>query len=441
MRPSISVAVGSLSWVVLAVAVLTQAQAQGANEETGGAPSWRQWGGPNRDFTVETAGLAEQWPAEGPPVLFSRSLGNGHSTILVDEGLLYTMYRVGDPGKAGPWVSEETVVALDAETGATAWEFAYPSKVQDFGRGAGPHSTPLIAGDRLFAIGTNKQLHALDKKSGELLWSRDFVADLGAPPLDVRPIIKSGYASSPLAIGDLLICYVGGPGQSVVAFRQSDGEVVWSSGHFLIGGGSPRLVEVDGEQQLVIFAGSLVAGLDPQNGEVLWVRAHDAGNDFNFSPPLWSSDDQILFLSSAYRAGSRALQLSRENGLTSARELWFDNRVKFQFLNGVRVGEYVYGTTGQSGTAFLTAVHVPTGESAWRERSFGQSTLVHADDKLIVLTEDGELALTRATPESLTVLARHQLFDTTSWSAPTLVGTVLYARDREKLVALELGAP
>lgn len=401
--------------------------------------AWTQWGGPGRNFVVETTGLAETWPEKGPKQLWSRPLGSGHSTILADDGRLYTMYREGDVSGRGPWVAEETVVALDAASGKTLWEYRYPSTFQDFSRGAGPHSTPLIAGDRLFTIGTNKHLHAFDKKTGELLWSHDLVAELGAPPLSVRPIVKSGYACSPIAWKDTVLCFVGGPGQSVVAFRQNDGSIAWKSGHFPISGASPLAIEVDGEDQMVFFAGGLAAGLDPDTGEILWAQSHDAGNDFNFSLPLWG-DDQVLFMSSAYREGSRAIHLERRGDLTEVEQLWFSNRIKFQFLNAVRAGDRVYGTHGEMRTAFLVAVDVHSGRIVWRERGFGQSSLLWADGKLVVLTEDGELALVRPTETGATVLARAQIFDTTSWSAPTLVGTTLYARDRARIVALDLGS-
>ncbi|MDX1383673.1 MAG: PQQ-binding-like beta-propeller repeat protein [Thermoanaerobaculia bacterium] len=429
-RRSVGAAWG-LAWIVASVSAPAQEVPPGA---------WTQWGGPDRNFVVDSPPLAEGWPEEGPPRIWSRPLGNGHSAILADDGRLFTMYRIGDPrSREGPWDEEEVVVAIDAASGETLWEHRYPSPIQDFGRGAGPHSTPLVAGDRLFTIGSNKRMHAFDKVTGEVAWSRDLVAEMGAPPLSVRPIVKSGYASSPIAWGDTVVCFVGGPGQSVVAFRQSDGEVVWRSGHFLISGGSPLLIDVDGEQQMVFFAGSLVAGLDPRDGAVLWAHAHDAGNDFNFSLPLWG-EDGILFVSSAYRAGSRGIRLRRQDRITTTEELWFTSRAKFQFLNAVRIGDWVYGTHGESRTAFLVAVDVRTGEVAWRHRGFPQSSLLYADGKLIVLTEDGELALARVSPAGVEVLASTELFATRSWTVPTLVGTTLFARDRERIVALDLGA-
>ncbi|MGH9319112.1 MAG: hypothetical protein ACRD3V_04400, partial [Vicinamibacteria bacterium] len=107
--------------------------------------AWPQWGGPDRNFIVDATGLAEKWPEAGPPVIWSRPLGTGHSAIVADRGRLFTMYRVGNGrAKEGPWNAEELVIALDAATGKTIWVYKYPSKIEDFSFGAGPHSTPLV---------------------------------------------------------------------------------------------------------------------------------------------------------------------------------------------------------------------------------------------------------------------------------------------------------
>jgi outer membrane protein assembly factor BamB len=409
-----------------------------------GTPSatlaWRQWGGPNRNFIVEAAGLADAWPDTGPRVIWSRPLGTGHSAIVADEGRLFTMYRVGNArARQGPWDAEESVIALDAATGKTIWEHEYPSGLADFSFGAGPHSTPLIVGDRLFTIGTFKQLYAFDKRTGKVLWSHDLIKEFKAPTLLIRPVVKTGYGCSPIAFRDTIICSVGGPGQSVMAFRQSDGTVVWRSGDFLTSEAPPIQIEVAGRQQLVVFGGGTVNGLDPATGHVLWSHPHDPGNDLNCSTPLWGPDN-ILIVSSAYKAGSRAIRLRQEGDATLVEELWFTNRVRFMFLSAVRVGDYVYGTTGDFGPAFLTALDVKTGQAKWQHRGFGRASIIYADHKAIIMDEDGDLAIAKLAPEGVTILSQAKVFDTTSWTMPTLVGTTLYARDREKMVALDLGA-
>ena len=224
-----------------------------------------------------------------------------------------------------------------------------------------------------------------------------------------------------------------------MAFRQSDGAVVWKSGHFLTSGAAPILIDFEGTPQMVFLAGGTVTALNPDNGEILWSHPHDPGNDLNCATPIWGSDN-VLFVSSAYRAGSRAIQLKRQGTATVPEELWFTNRVRFMFLNPVRLGDFIYDTTGDFGPSFLTALDIKTGQSAWQHRGFSRASLLQAGDKTIIMDEDGDLALARLTPAGVTILSRAKIFDTTAWTAPTLVGTTLYARDREKIVALDLGA-
>jgi hypothetical protein len=78
--------------------------------------AWRQLGGPHRNFRVDSAAVATAWGAGGPTRLWSRSLGEGYSSILADGDLLVTMYRKDD---------DEVIIALDAATGATRWQYAY----------------------------------------------------------------------------------------------------------------------------------------------------------------------------------------------------------------------------------------------------------------------------------------------------------------------------
>ncbi len=410
--------------------------------DDGAASGWRQWGGPHRNFILDVTGLADRWPADGPREIWSRPLGVGHSAILLDEGRLFTMYRRGNGRtRAGPWDSEETVIAMDGATGETIWEHEYPSPQADtnFDFGPGPHSTPLLVGNRLFTIGTGKQLYALDTRSGDVIWSHDLVEEFEAPPLLIRAKVKAGYGYSPIAYRDTIIVAVGGPGQSLMAFRQDDGSVVWKRGDYLTSESPPILITVDGQEQLVFFASQAIYGLDPTSGRVLWSHVHDPGNDLNLSTPLWG-DDNILFFSSAYIAGSRAIHLRHDGNQTEVEELWFNPKLQFMFLNGIRLGDHIYGTSGNFGPAFMTAIDVRTGEATWQERGFGRSSLLYADDKVIVLDEDGDLTLARLTPEGMTILSESRLFETTAWTVPTLVGTTLYARDREKIVALDLGA-
>jgi outer membrane protein assembly factor BamB len=421
---------------IMAIATLVPMAARQDTYSTAG--EWRQWGGPSRNFVSSAHGLADRWPDAGPPELWRRPLGPGHSAIVVDRGVLYTMYRPGQEGR-GPWEAREAAIALDAATGRTLWEHTYPSEPANFRHGAGPHATPLVVDDLVFTAGTNKQIHALEKKTGRVAWQRDLVKDFGAPPTLVRPAVKAGYASSPLAYRDTIILQAGGPGQSVIALRQRDGALVWKSGDFLAAEAAPLLIDVDGQIQVVVVGGQSVNGLDPDTGRLLWSHPHDTDGDMNNSTPTWGPDN-LLTVSSGYNQGTRALRLRRSDDATRVEEAWFTARLKLMFVNAVRLGDHLYGTHGDFGPAFLTALDVRTGDVAWQQRGFGRSNLLHADGKAIILDEDGHLVLARLSPAGAEVLGRTQIFATTSWTVPTLVGTTLYARDRATIVALNLGS-
>jgi outer membrane protein assembly factor BamB len=405
-------------------------------------PDWLGWGGPRGDFTCDTKGLANTWPADGPQRLWSRPLGEGHSSIIGEGGRLYTLYRPST-GVRNNWKAEEVVIALDAASGKTIWEYRYPASLEtmNFSRGAGPHATPLIVGQRLFAAATDKQLFALDKQTGKLLWSHHFVKDYDAPPNQMRYAVKPGYAPSPIAYKDLVIALVGGPGQGIMAFRQEDGRVAWRSGDFSdIAPASPLLITLDGQEQLVITSSDGVHGYDPNTGKRLWEHLFPTRARVNITTPVWWPEKRLLFLSAAYDGGSRVVQLASTEGRTEAKELWFSNKMRVHFGNVLRIGDYFYGSSGDFGPSFLTAIHAHTGQIAWQDRSFAKVSFLAADGKVILLDEDGHLGLVTLSAEGLKVLARAPVATATSWTVPTLMGTTLYVRDRVNLMALDLGA-
>jgi outer membrane protein assembly factor BamB len=119
-------------------------------------------------------------------------------------------------------------------------------------------------------------------------------------------------------------------------------------------------------------------------------------------------------------------------------ELWFNNRMRIHHSTAIRIGEYVYGSSGDFGPAFFAGINVKTGEIAFQDRSFPKTNFVYADGKLIIVDEDGQLALATVSPAGLKVLSRFSLLRHLAWTVPTLVGTRLYVRDREMIAALDL---
>ena len=403
----------------------------------GGEP-WLTWGGPRKDFTVSTTGLATSWPSEGPPRIWSRTLGDGYSGIAEENGILYTAYRRG---------GNDVVVALDAASGRTIWESAssapftnaYPDLV-----GPGPYAMPQIIGDRVVVASGIGHVRSLDKRSGKTVWSHDLYTEYGATKLIF------GYSNHALPYKDTLIVLAGGGGlwtrltglgaSGVLAFKQRDGAVAWQGLTFENAHSSPLLITVDGQPQVVALLAQEVIGFNPDDGLLLWRHPHPTGNGLAISTPLWGPDN-VLFVSSAYSGGSRGLQLRQANGQTEVRELWHNPRVQSHFGAIIRMGDHVIVSSGHSGPAFMTAVNIKTGQIAWQQRGLAKAQMLHADGKLVMLDEDGTLVLATATPQRFEVLAQTSLLKKVAWTPPTLVGTRLYVRDRATIMALELGAP
>ncbi len=417
MMHATSISRGFVHSLLLLVAIATAAPARAADR--------RQFGGPRRDVKSDATGRATPWPESGPKQLWSRDLGDGYSTILVEGDTLYTMYRKDN---------DEFAVALSAADGKTIWEHKHeaPFTEEQAQFGPGPHATPLIVGDRIYTVGTRAVLHCLDKKTGQPLWSHDLVKEFSGNDMG------RGYSSSPMAYKNTLIVQVGGAGNSVMAFDLESGSVVWKRNDWENSHASPLLINVDGQDQLVVFSVEQIVGMNPDNGEVLWTHEHKTQWGANISTPVCGPDN-VIFFSAAYGMGSRAIKLAQKDGKTTVEELWYRRRLKVHHGNVVRVGDFVYLSSGDFGPAFLMAVDIKDGVPAWQERQFSKATLVYADGKLVVLDEDGNLALVEASPKGFKLHGKVQLLEKTAWTTPTLAGKTLYIRDRKKIMALDLG--
>ncbi len=387
---------------------------------------WTQWGGPNQDFKSSTKGLASNWPEEGPKKIWNRPLGEGYSAIVVDDDRLYTMYREGE---------QEIVVALNPSSGETVWETKYDCKpaeghVHEFGDG--PRSTPLVLGDKLYTIGVSGLMHCLTKSDGKVVWVHDLWEEFKGNKLN------HGYSSSPMAYKDTIITLVGGEDASIVAFDKSDGKVVWKKHSFKNSYSTPKLIKVDGQDQIVTFMANEIIGVDPKDGDLKWRYAHENQWGQNICLPNWDAKSGMLFFSNT-DAGARGLKLTRKGDKTEFEEVWSSKKIQFYHVTSVAIGDYVYGSTGARDPSFFAAVNIKDGKVAWRERGFAKATTVLADGKLIILDEDGQLGLASATPEKFTVHSKVPLLDKVSWTVPTVVGKKMYVRDKKNIMALDLG--
>jgi len=329
---------------------------------------------------------------------------------------------------------KESVICLDARTGDTVWQRQYesPPYENQTGYGVGPRSTPLLSGDLLFTVGITGEMLALEKSDGTVRWRWNLLGDDFAGTR-----LSHGYSSSPVAFENLVIVLVGGEDGAIVALDQESGRIVWKTQTFRNSYSSPTVVEIAGKEQVLVFMANELIGLDPANGELLWRYAHGNQWQTNISLPL-VADGNLIFLSSP-QIGARGLRLEQVNGRFQVEELWSTRRIQFYHASAVLQGDWVFGSSGVTTPAFMAAINIRTGEIGWRKRGFAKANTVEADGQLVILDEDGVLYLATATPEDLVVRAQAQLLQGVAWTAPTVVGNTLYARDRSRILAVNLG--
>jgi outer membrane protein assembly factor BamB len=380
------------------------------------AALWPQWRGPNRDGISKETGLLKQWPAEGPPLVWKATgAGRGYSSFSIADGKLYTMGLRGN---------REFVIAFDIATGKEAWATAHGSAFRN-DRGDGPRGTPTIDGDRVYALGGNGDLSALDAKTGKIVWSKNVLKEFGGAN------ITWGISESPLVLGNKVLVNPGGPGASIVALNKADGSVIWKSQSDRAGYSSGIPVEINGATQVVFFTSERAVGLDAKDGRLLWDYSRPANNVANVATPIVRANR--VFISSDYGTGGGVVEIKPDN---KAQEIWFTKDMRNHHSSSVLIGDYLYGFS----SAILTAIKFDTGEIAWRDRSVGKGSLVYADGNLYCFSENGVVGLVEATPSGYKEKGRFRIPQDSlpTWTHPVVAGGRLYLRDQDTIYAFDV---
>ena len=380
------------------------------------AASWPQWRGPNRDGISKETGLLKQWPAEGPPLVWKAAgAGQGYSSFSVANGRLFTMGLRGD---------REFVVAFDVANGKEAWATPHGGAFRN-DRGDGPRGTPTVDGNRVYALGGSGDLSALDTATGKIVWTKNILREFGGRN------ITWGISESPLIVGDKLLVNPGGPGASIVALNKSDGSVIWKSQSDRAGYSSAIPVQVNGGTQVVFFTHQRAVGLDLKDGRLLWEYARPANNVANAATPI--ARGNRVFISSDYGTGGGVVEIKPDG---QAQEVWFTKDMRNHHSSAVLVGDHLYGFSG----AILTAVKFDTGEIAWKDRSVGKGSLVYADGRLYLFSENGVVGLVEATPTGYVERGRFRIEQGSlpTWTHPVVAGGRLYLRDQDTIYAFDV---
>jgi len=386
------------------------------------ADSWNQWGGGKRNFCSAETGLIDKWGDAGPKVIWKRELGEGYSAIVTADDSIYTMFRRDD---------DETIIALDRETGHTRWAHTYAAplpKDAETGFGRGPNATPLIAGDRLVTVGVMGKVHCLSRKDGSVIWSTDLLADHGAA------FLKFGYSASPLLYRDTLIFPIGAKDKSVIALGLADGKPRWASADYENSYSTPVLVELGGRSFVTLVMAKEIIGLSADDGKLAWTHPYKNQWDTHCTTPVDCGEGRVFYPSFE---GGVLLQLASGKDAVEVKELWKTKKVGAGQTNVIRVGDLLFGASGNGRAAFFSAVKLSDGTEAWRER-LALSNVLLADGRLIILDENGELRLAKPSSEKLDTICQSPLLESRAWTAPSLADGRLYLRDQKTICAIDL---
>ncbi len=380
---------------------------------------WPGFRGTNRNGVVTGLRIATDWAASPPAEIWRRPVGPGWSSFAVGDGLLYTQEQRG---------GDEVVSCYHAATGKPVWTHRDAARFFETAGGAGPRGTPTLHDGRIYALGATGILNALDAATGAVVWTRNAASDTGAN----TP--QWGFSSSPLVVDDLVIVAASG---RLAAYDLATGAPRWVNKE---GGGSyssPQLLTIGGVAQIVLLANAGASGIAPTDGKVLWtIPWPEAG--MPIVQPALTADGGVLGSTGTMLAGMGVRRLAVAQGPSgwTVAEVWTSRGLKPFFNDFVVHNGHAFGFDG----SILSSIDLKDGARKWKGGRYGNGQLVVLADQdlLLVLSEEGELALVKATADQFTELARVPAIEGKTWNHPVVAGGVLLVRNSQEMAAFRL---
>jgi len=381
---------------------------------------WTNFRGPRRDGKYDEAGVKTNWPASGLPVLWKQPVGVGHASFVVADGTAYTIEQRR---------SQEVVAAYDINNGRELWTQKWNAEYSD-STGDGPRATPTWDQGRIYALGATGELRCLDANNGSVIWGKNILTENQAGNL------QWAQSASPLIVDDKVVVLPGGSnGKSVVAYNKMTGAPVWKALNDTQAYVSPMLVELGGRRQIVVVSSNRVVGLTPENGKLLWSHPWETDMGINVSQPI-VVDRNRFFISSGYGKGAALVELKGGGDSFTASTIWENKNMKNKFNSSVLHNGYVYGLD----EGILVCLDVNTGERKWKDGRYGYGQIILAGNHLIVTSDQGEVALVKASPDAYTEVARFEALKGQTWNYPAIASGRLLVRNSSEMAAYDISA-
>lgn len=379
------------------------------------APAWPGFRGENRDSKVYGTSIRTDWESTPPQEIWRRPIGPGWSSFSVLGNLVMTQEQRGE---------EEVVSAYDLNTGNPVWMHADPIRFWEANAGAGPRATPLIHEGRVYALGATGMLNVLNAVDGTVVWSRDALSDTGAK------VPGWGISGSPLIVNDSVFVATAGV---LAAYDVETGDLRWKGPDGWDGYSSPHLLSIDGKEQVVLMSKSGALSLDADQGTMLWNYEWPGGS--RIVQPAQIENGQLL-MSRGETSGLSRVSVSKSNGSWMVEEQWTTNRFKPYFSDFVVHEGNLYGFDGNR----VVSVTLDGANRNWKGGRYGsgQLLLLADQDLLIVVSEQGDLALVEAKPDEFVEVATIPAIEGKTWNHPVLANGVLLVRNDREMAAFRL---
>ena len=389
------------------------------------AEDWPSWRGADRTGISKESGLLQEWPAEGPPKIWSSSeTGMGYSGFSVVKGGLYAM---------GAFGKEEQLLAFNASTGKKVWSLSVGDLLTN-GWGDGPRMTPTVADGKVYALGGQGNLVCADARSGKKIWSVSLVSDLGGK------VPGWGYTESVLVDEGRVICTPGGSQGALAALDADSGKLLWQSSEFTDDAqySSPIVIENRGKRQYVQLVMKNLVGIDAKSGDLAW-KSTWTGRTAVIPTPI--HDDGKVFITSGYGVGCKLVSLD-----SSGSQDVYDNKFMKNHHGGViKLGDHLFGYSDQVG---WVCMDFASGELLWNEKkALGKGAIAYADNRFYCQGEsDGRIFLIEANTEGWLPRGQFTLNPQSKkrnpkgkvWTHPVISNGMMYLRDQELLSCYDL---
>ncbi len=379
--------------------------------------NWSGFRGPRRDGVIRGVRIQTDWSQSKPVEIWRRPVGPGWSSFSVRGNYLYTQEQRGD---------DEVVACYNLTTGEPVWRHRDAARFYESNAGAGPRATPTLSNGRVYAFGATGILNALNARDGSVVWSRNAASDTKTK------VPAWGFASSPLVVGEVVVVAASGV---LAAYDAATGNPRWQGPADKGGYSSPQLVTIGGVAQILLLNGDGATSVAPADGKLLW--KHEWNGDGIVQPFVIAGSDVLLGSGSGMAAvGLRRVAVVRGDAGWSVEERWTSNGLKPYYNDFVVHKGHAFGFDG----SILACVGLEDGKRKWKGGRYGhgQIVLLPDQDLLLALSEEGELALVKATPDQFTEIARFKAIEGKTWNHPVLVGDVLLARNSEEMAAFRL---